>query len=72
MLTDIVDSSGFKMHFTKNLRQYDAGMLQIGRLSIWDLAIPPNQESFEVEGDCSSTCIEKVSHCRSFNCVTSF
>nr|CAB3263916.1 DBH-like monooxygenase protein 1 homolog [Phallusia mammillata] len=55
---DIVDSSGLRLTYTPDLRQYDAGILDIGvGVSGIQHIIPPNAKSFYSYGDCTSECL---------------
>ncbi|KAK3099911.1 hypothetical protein FSP39_011698 [Pinctada imbricata] len=47
------DSSGLKIYYTANRRQYDAGFLNIGQQSI---VIPPSQKQVIINATCSSEC----------------
>ncbi|GFO42330.1 DBH-like monooxygenase protein 1 homolog [Plakobranchus ocellatus] len=53
-LTDgMADSSGFRIYYTRELRKYDVGNLQVGQN---DLEIPPGQDHYAQTGSCSSEC----------------
>lgn len=50
------DSSGFRIHYTENLRIFNAGIM-INGISISDTQlIPPRQSSFKNIGICGPTC----------------
>jgi len=55
-LANVWDSSGFRVYYTPNLREYDAGILEIGTMNI---TIPAGEEAYTVgnvyEG-CPSEC----------------
>ncbi|KAI4477894.1 hypothetical protein M0804_012374 [Polistes exclamans] len=51
-----IDSSGIRFIFTKNLRKYDAGVIELGLEYTDKMAIPPQQESFLLSGHCISEC----------------
>jgi hypothetical protein len=51
-IPNILDSSGFRIHYTKNLRPNDADILMLGRVK--GIQIPPNKSSFDFTSeDCS-------------------
>ena len=55
-LDDLFDSSGFRVYYTPNLREFDAGILQLGTT---DIQIPPGESAFEVgeiEYGCPAEC----------------
>ncbi|XP_078364957.1 DBH-like monooxygenase protein 1 [Oculina patagonica] len=52
----IVDSSGFRFHYTSQLRKYQAAMLSAGWSVSTSLVIPPNQANWETEGYCVEEC----------------
>ena len=56
-LEDIVDSSGFRLHHTAQLREYDIGIIRIGNsaTSLGHL-IPPGIVGSNVGGYCPSNC----------------
>lgn len=50
------DRSGFRIHYTKNLRRYDAGIM-ISGITISDTQlIPPRQKLFKNIGICGPSC----------------
>ncbi|XP_012275259.1 tyramine beta-hydroxylase isoform X2 [Orussus abietinus] len=51
-----VDSSGMRFFLTKNLRKYDAGIIELGLEYTDKMAIPPKQESFTLTGHCITEC----------------
>ncbi|CAD6205683.1 GSCOCG00009965001-RA-CDS [Cotesia congregata] len=51
-----VDSSGIEFYFTKTLRKYDAGVIELGLEYTDKMAIPPHQELFELSGHCVTEC----------------
>ena len=60
--SDIVDSSGLKLYYTEELRQYDAGYLLTG-LSPGDKysqIIPQKQEKFYSYGYCPRECLDNA------------
>ncbi|KAF7378854.1 hypothetical protein HZH66_015088 [Vespula vulgaris] len=50
------DSSGIRFIFTKSLRKYDAGVIELGLEYTDKMAIPPQQESFILSGHCITEC----------------
>jgi len=59
--TDIVDSSGLRFVYTSNLRQYDASVIEVGHaVSGLEQIIPPNAQSFQQAGECTSQCLDQV------------
>uniref|UniRef100_T1IHN6 DOMON domain-containing protein n=1 Tax=Strigamia maritima TaxID=126957 RepID=T1IHN6_STRMM len=57
---DWVDSSGIQIHYTSQLRQYDAGILELGLDDTPKMAIPPLQNEFKLSGHCIPECTEKA------------
>lgn len=56
----VKDSSGLRIHYTKDLRQYDGGILVNG-ITITPLHIvPPHQLEYRTAGYCSSHCTHKT------------
>ncbi|XP_011307313.1 tyramine beta-hydroxylase [Fopius arisanus] len=51
-----IDSSGIEFHLTKTLRMYDAGVIELGLEYSDKMAIPPQQEIFELSGHCVTEC----------------
>lgn len=57
----LLDYSGFRIHYTKQLRQHDAGLLIAG-VSITDTQmIPPGQKFYRNVGICGPSCTDTVS-----------
>mmetsp|Transcript_21640 Transcript_21640/g.38210 ORF Transcript_21640/g.38210 Transcript_21640/m.38210 type:complete len:611 (-) Transcript_21640:44-1876(-) len=54
-----VDSSGIRLHLTENLREHDAGILNIGDPFVTFDALPAGQIS-ERSAECSSECTAKM------------
>lgn len=50
------DSSGFRLYYTRNLRQYDADTATMGSVADYRLIVPPAFEEFTVSGHCSPQC----------------
>ena len=65
-----MDSSGLRLIYTPELRQYDAGVLEVGHMvNGFTQVIPPNAESFLHAGECSKQCLMEVSRVLSMLCV---
>nr|XP_002129219.1 DBH-like monooxygenase protein 1 homolog [Ciona intestinalis] len=57
----IIDSSGLRIYHTSQVRQYDAGVLDVGHLvSPVTQLIPPNADSYLQYGECTSDCLTEV------------
>ncbi|XP_050714984.1 uncharacterized protein LOC126997815 [Eriocheir sinensis] len=55
----VVDSSGIRIFYTENLRDYDAGMFMLGhKVSAFHL-IPPGQPRFMTGSFCDSSCTQQ-------------
>ncbi|XP_054721644.1 dopamine beta-hydroxylase-like [Uloborus diversus] len=52
----VVDSSGVKLTYTQTLRQYDAGVMELGLEYTDKMAIPPHQADFALTGYCVPEC----------------
>ncbi|ODM90036.1 DBH-like monooxygenase protein 1 [Orchesella cincta] len=57
-LSGLVIESGIRAHYTKELREHDAGLLIVNHDTSPVLTIPPNSKNFIVSGHCSSACTE--------------
>ncbi|KAG5679456.1 hypothetical protein PVAND_009021 [Polypedilum vanderplanki] len=55
-----LDHSGFRIHYTSNLRPYDAGVMTAGVTVSDTQLVPPRQKSFRNIGICGPSCTEKV------------
>lgn len=58
-LDNLWDNSGFRLYYTPNLRQFNAGILEVG---VSYIEIPPGEAAFEVgapEFGCPSECTKK-------------
>jgi len=55
----MIDSSGLRFHYTKQLRKYEAGVLFIGADVSNSLVIPPGQTGWEISGFCSADCTKE-------------
>lgn len=58
--TGVVDSSGIRIFYTENLREYDSGTLMLGQTVFPSIVIPPGQPRFLVTGFCDTTCTQQV------------
>ena len=56
----MIDSSGLRFHYTKQLRKYDAGVLHVGASVSGSMVIPPRQTDWEINGFCSAECTREV------------
>ncbi|KAK0041049.1 DBH-like monooxygenase protein 1 [Biomphalaria pfeifferi] len=56
---DFVDNSGLRLYFTKQLRQYDSGLLEIGVVVDYNHIIPPYEASFVSSGHCQANCLQQ-------------
>ncbi|XP_014250928.1 dopamine beta-hydroxylase [Cimex lectularius] len=53
---DWVDNSGLRIFLTRNLRKYNAGVIELGLEYIDKMAIPPQQDEFTLSGYCIAEC----------------
>ena len=60
MHKNIIDSSGLRIHYTDQIRQFDTAMLLVGSEVNFLHMIPPLQDSFKTIGRCSSQCTQNV------------
>ena len=56
-----VDSSGIRFYVTSQLRQNDAGIMELGLEYTNKMAIPPRQNKFLLKGYCIPECTTVVS-----------
>ena len=56
----VIDSSGMRIYHTKQLREYDAGVLHVGASVDYYMAIPPRQRDWQTNGFCTKDCLMKV------------
>ncbi|KAH9500342.1 DBH-like monooxygenase protein 1 [Bulinus truncatus] len=56
---DFVDNSGLRLYLTKQPRQYDSGMLEVGLVVDYHHIIPPYESNFLSTGHCLAGCLEK-------------
>nr|CAB3263919.1 DBH-like monooxygenase protein 1 homolog [Phallusia mammillata] len=56
----IVDSSGLRFTYTRQLRQYDSGLLDVGMgIAPAEQIIPPGAVSYKSYGECSASCLKQ-------------
>lgn len=55
------DQSGMRLMVTERLRQYDAGIMELGLIYSDKMAIPPNTFGFQYSGYCVPSCTKEVS-----------
>lgn len=60
VMLGMIDSSGLRFHYTKQLRKYEAGVLFIGTDVSRSLLIPPGQMDWKTTGFCSADCTKEV------------
>ncbi|KAF7639406.1 hypothetical protein Mgra_00001078, partial [Meloidogyne graminicola] len=60
LLSGYKDSSGLKITFTKHLRPFDAGIIELGLIYSDANSIPPLQKSWPLTGFCPTECTEKL------------
>ncbi|XP_039619224.1 dopamine beta-hydroxylase [Polypterus senegalus] len=58
LIKDRVDSSGIRLYYTSHLRKYDGGIMELGLVYTPVMAIPPQEENFELTGYCTAKCTE--------------
>ncbi|XP_059162618.1 dopamine beta-hydroxylase-like [Physella acuta] len=51
-----MDKSGLRFHVTSQLRQYDAGIMELGLEYTNKMAVPPGQAVFQLTGYCVHAC----------------
>ncbi|XP_050715576.1 uncharacterized protein LOC126998176 [Eriocheir sinensis] len=56
----VVDSSGIRIFYTENLREYDSGTLMFGQHVFPSIIIPPGQPRFLAAGFCDTTCTQQM------------
>lgn len=55
----LIDSSGLRIYHTKQLREYDAGVLEVGARVDRFMLIPPRQTDWQTNGYCTKDCSMK-------------
>ncbi|XP_077973645.1 DBH-like monooxygenase protein 1 homolog isoform X2 [Styela clava] len=53
----LIDSSGLRIYYTSQLRQYDAGVMSTGSLVHESQIIPPRSTNFLLQGHCMTECL---------------
>ena len=56
----LIDSSGLRIYHTKQLREYDAGVIEVGARVDHAMVIPPGQGDWQTNGYCTKDCSMKV------------
>lgn len=56
----IVDTSGFEIYYTKQLRENDIGVLSLGHLVFPSMMIPERQSHWNITGYCPQECTDRV------------
>ncbi|KAK0406278.1 hypothetical protein QR680_018475 [Steinernema hermaphroditum] len=57
--SDYVDNSGFKITYSDQLRQFDAGIMEVGLIYSDANSIPAGQGAFPISGHCVADCTAK-------------
>ena len=65
-----MDSSGIRLWYTQRLRQYGAGVMELGLEYTDKMAIPPDQDSFALTGFCLPQCTAVVRTFQSHRIIT--
>ncbi|GFR94142.1 tyramine beta hydroxylase [Elysia marginata] len=55
----VVDTSGIRFYVTSQLRQFEAGIMELGLEYTNKMAVPPGQARFSLSGYCVSECTEQ-------------
>lgn len=55
---NVRDSSGFRLFYTKQLRQFDADTATMGSVVDYRLIVPSGFDNFTVSGHCSPECYQ--------------
>ncbi|EDV25401.1 uncharacterized protein TRIADDRAFT_55460 [Trichoplax adhaerens] len=58
--SDFIDTSGFKIFYTRQLRKYDVGALTLGYGVIPTMTIPERQDEWNITGYCPQMCTERA------------
>ena len=59
-VSGLKDESGMRFYLTENLRQFDAGIMELGLVYTDRMAIPPQQNKFPLSGHCLPECTAVV------------
>ncbi|KAK3586460.1 hypothetical protein CHS0354_001844 [Potamilus streckersoni] len=54
----VIDNSGQRITLTRNIRQHEADMIQMGHQVDWTQNIPPFEKAYDSHSYCSSQCID--------------
>ncbi|KAG9347234.1 hypothetical protein JZ751_004801 [Albula glossodonta] len=57
---DLIDDSGLRFHYTSQLRQYDAGVLDIGLFVNQNYVLPPKATAFKSYGMCNTSHFQQL------------
>ncbi|XP_078677954.1 DBH-like monooxygenase protein 1 [Branchiostoma floridae x Branchiostoma belcheri] len=57
-LNDVYDNSGMRFYYTPDVRQYDAGILEVGVQVSQNHAIPPKADTFDSTAFCYKECLD--------------
>ena len=57
----LVDNSGIRIYYTEKLRQYDAGVMNLGHKVEPTQIIPPREPKWDSIGHCIADCTKAVS-----------
>jgi len=60
-IVGLVDSSGYRIHYTPKLRQHDAATFTLGDPYVSFPSIPPGESNYPLEASCPSECTQKFS-----------
>ncbi|XP_065886142.1 DBH-like monooxygenase protein 1 homolog [Dysidea avara] len=55
-IPDIIDSSGMRLYYVKQPRQFNSSMISVGYLTRPQMVIPPRVDRYTVYGYCSKRC----------------
>ena len=61
--TGVLDNSGLRITLTKQFRQHDAGLFELGVIVKPLQVVPPGEAGFISSGYCADTCVNEVSLC---------
>ncbi|KAI1897239.1 hypothetical protein AGOR_G00081260 [Albula goreensis] len=59
-LSDLVDDSGLRFHYTSQLRQYDAAVLDVGLFVNGNYVLPPKATAFKSYGMCNTSHFQQL------------
>jgi len=58
--TGVFDSSGLRFHYTATPPREEAGILTVGHSVVSNMVVPPQADSYIVQGLCPGSCTAKV------------